>query len=195
MNHVAHCFLSYADPERLLGNFIGDYVKGRAWQDYTPGVQQGILLHRSIDAFTDNHPKTRESVRRIRDYAGRYGAPVMDVLYDHLLCLHWNRYAPSLTFDVFSAWVYSSLDQHESLMPDQLSRRWPQMRAGKFLQGYQSREGLDWVLGQFSKRLNGHLDAGGLHQFFFRELDQFSADFNAFFPDLLEHLRVRENLL
>ena len=64
MNHVAHCFLSYPDAELLFGNFIGDYVKGRTWQDYPEGVQRGILLHRAIDVFTDTHPAKLASVSR-----------------------------------------------------------------------------------------------------------------------------------
>ena len=60
------------------------------------------------------------------------------------------------------------------------------MLAGKFLHGYQHREGLDWVLGKFSLRLPGNFDASALSDCFFEDIDQFSQDFNAFFPDLLQ---------
>lgn len=184
MNHVAHCLLSYADADLLLGNFIGDFVKGNAWQGFEPRIQQGILLHRSIDAYTDQHPAIRESVARLRPYGGRYTAPVTDILYDHLLCLEWNRVMPEVPYDEFAAWVYNSLDQRAGLMPPALQRRWPQMREGRFLNGYRSREGLEWALGLFNRRLSGLLSVPTLTDFFFTEIDQFIADFRAFFPEL-----------
>lgn len=191
MNHVAHCFLSFPDDEVLLGNFIGDFVKGKAWQDFPPQVQKGILLHRAIDSFTDNHPMARASAGRIRDFAGRYSAPVTDILYDYLLIRNWNMYAADTPFDNFAAWAYQSLDKNEGAMPEVLRRRWPQMRDGRFLHGYGSREGLDWVLHQFAGRLNGHLDAGALSAYFFSEIPLFSTDFNVFFPDLAAFVRLR----
>lgn len=193
MNHVAHCFLSYDDEALLYGNFIGDFVKGKSWQDYPPGEQRGILLHREIDAFTDNHPAVRESTGRIRAFAGRYAAPVVDVLYDHLLILHWDRYAPGLPFDDFAAWAYQGLDKKAAEMPLTLRQRWPQMLAGRFLHGYGRRDGLVWVLERFSGRLGGQLDAAGLSAFFFRETAVFATDFNRFFPELMEHVRFKRS--
>lgn len=193
MNHVAHCFLSYPDDAVLFGNFIGDFVKGKSWQTYPPGVQQGILLHRAIDTFTDNHPVARESARRIREFAGRYAAPVVDILYDHLLILHWEVYAQGLPFDVFADWAYRHLDKRAPEMPAELQRRWPHMLAGRFLHGYGSRAGLEWVLGQFARRLNGQLDATGLCRLFFGGIAAFSADFHGFFPELAEHVRIKRS--
>lgn len=193
MNHVAHCFLSYPDKDLLFGNFIGDFVKGRSWQSMPPEVQKGILLHRAIDAFTDSHPLVRASADRIRPYSGRYASPTVDILYDHLLIRHWEIYAPGLPFDIFADWAYQGLDQFAGEMPEGLRRRWPQMLAGRFLHGYGSREGMEWVLGQFGKRLNGHLDATGLCRFFFQEIAVFSADFNGFFPELAGHVRLKRS--
>ncbi|MBP6827851.1 MAG: hypothetical protein KA165_14915 [Saprospiraceae bacterium] len=100
MNHLAHCFLSFNDEDLLLGNFIGDFVKGNDWKKYPEKVQQGILLHRTIDSYTDNHPMTDRSVTRVRPYAGRYSPPFTDILYDHLLAIHWEKYMDE-AFDVF----------------------------------------------------------------------------------------------
>lgn len=187
MNHTAHCLLSYPDTDVLIGNFIGDYVKGRAWEAYLPKVQRGILLHRAIDAFTDNHAAVRESVARIRLYAKRYAAPVVDILYDHLLCRQWEKYAP-IHFEEFADWAYESLDNHSDLMPAPLQRRWPQMRDGRFLDGYRSRSGLEWVLGMFSRRLPEGLPLDTLIPFFFNEIDAFSEKFDQFFPEMKEEV-------
>ncbi len=57
MNFLAHLYLSADDPEIQLGNFIGDFVRGRDLSSrFSPGIVKGISLHREIDEFTDRHP-------------------------------------------------------------------------------------------------------------------------------------------
>jgi acyl carrier protein phosphodiesterase len=189
MNHLAHCFLSLHDEDVLVGNFIGDFVKGHDWQNYPSGVQKGILLHRAIDSYTDNHPMTDRSVKRIRPYAGRYAPPFVDILYDHLLANYWDKYSGE-PFDVFAERTYVQLEKRAGEMPIILQERIPKMLAGKFLHGYTHREGLEWVLGKFSLRLAGNFDAAALGAFFFEEIAHFSEDFNAFFPDLVEMVQT-----
>lgn len=185
MNHLAHCFLSFDDEDLLVGNFIGDDVKGSDWKKYAPGVQRGILLHRAIDDFTDNHPLAARSKERIRPFARRYAAAVTDILYDHLLAVHWARYGDE-PFDAFAKKMYRRLEKRAGEMPEVLRERLPHMLAGRFLHGYLSREGLEWVLGRFSRRMVGGMDVAALSDFFFSEIGAFSEDFNAFFPDLVK---------
>jgi len=188
MNHLAHCFLSFGDEDILLGNFLGDFVKGHDWEKYPRGVQRGILLHRAIDSFTDNHPLTDRSVARIRPLARRYSPPFVDVLYDHLLAIHWEKYAPE-SFEAFAAKTYVQLENRASEMPPILQERLPKMLAGKFLHGYTQREGLDWVLQRFTLRLTGQFDPQAISDVFFEDIEGFSEDFNGFFPELLAHAR------
>lgn len=185
MNHLAHCFLSFGRPDVLVGNFIGDFVKGRSWQEYPPGVQRGILLHRTIDAFTDTHPLTRQSAARIRPYAGRYAGPLVDILYDYLLAIHWREFTVE-PFPDFVQKTYNVLMSRRLEMPEPLQSRVPRMIQGDFLTGYTLPEGLEFVLERFSSRLPGGLDWRTLWAFFLEEQEAFSADFLGFFPALME---------
>jgi len=188
LNHLAHCFLSFGDEDLLLGNFIGDFVKGHDWEKYPRPVQRGILLHRSIDSYTDNHPLTDRSVTRIRSYARRYAPPFVDILYDHLLAINWDTHS-SETFEAFAEKTYKQLENRASEMPLILQERLPKMIAGRFLHGYTERAGLDWVLDRFSTRLSGQFDIPALSDAFFDQIDVFSEDFNGFFPELVAHAR------
>ncbi len=62
MNYLAHIFLSGNDDDVLIGNFIGDYVKGKDFNNYPAGIQKGILLHRRIDTYTDRHKIIHQSM-------------------------------------------------------------------------------------------------------------------------------------
>ena len=55
MNYLAHIYLSGTHTELRFGNFIVDAVQGKEYDICTKGIQDGILLHRAIDTFTDQH--------------------------------------------------------------------------------------------------------------------------------------------
>ena len=185
MNHLAHCFLSFGNEELLLGNFIGDYVKGNDWASYPPVVQQGILLHRTIDSFTDGHERVHQCTARIRPYAGKFSGPVVDILFDHLLALSWEKYSTASIAE-FSANTYRQLENRSDQMPAVLATSLPKMVAGDFLQGYLYREGLEFVFSKFARRLPWPVDFEALLTFFFENLPEFRADFDVFFPELLD---------
>ena len=54
----------------MIGNFIADHIKGNQFTHLDPKIQQGIILHRQIDTYTDAHEITRISKRRLHK---RYG--------------------------------------------------------------------------------------------------------------------------
>ena len=56
MNYLAHIFLSGDNRKIQIGNFVGDAVKGHAYNKFSPDFRKGILLHRAIDDYTDHHP-------------------------------------------------------------------------------------------------------------------------------------------
>ena len=64
MNFLAHIYLSNEQQEITIGNFIADGIKGTKYTQFTKGIQQGILLHRAIDSYTDTHPIVRKSKKR-----------------------------------------------------------------------------------------------------------------------------------
>ena len=95
MNFLAHIYLSGDDDEGLMiGNYIGDSVKGRRLSDYPFSIQCGILLHREIDSFTDSHPVYRQSKDRFVPVAGRYAGVVCESLSGNKIyrkTLHFSR--------------------------------------------------------------------------------------------------------
>jgi acyl carrier protein phosphodiesterase len=189
MNHLAHCFLSFGNEDLLLGNFIGDYIKGNQWEKYPLGVQRGILLHRTIDSFTDSNPWTHQCSARIRPYSKRFSGSVVDILFDHLLTLNWERYSPK-TLSEFAQETYTMLEHRRLEMPLDLQDRLPRMVAGNFLQGYGHREGLDFVFSRFMKRLSIPFDQAAMLDFFEAHIGAFENDFNQFFPELIEKAKT-----
>ena len=92
MNFLAHIYLSGDDPNIQLGNFIGDFVKGRNLvEQFGHEIAKGIELHRAIDEFTDKHPIVKLSKVRLREKYRHYAPVIVDIFYDHYLAKNWEK--------------------------------------------------------------------------------------------------------
>ena len=86
MNFLAHLYLSGDNHKIMLGNFIGDFVKGRnGLKKFDPEIISSIELHRAIDEITDNHPIMTVSKNRLRPKYRHYSGVILGVYYDHFL--------------------------------------------------------------------------------------------------------------
>ncbi|MDL2230616.1 ACP phosphodiesterase [Alistipes sp. OttesenSCG-928-L06] len=121
MNYLAHIFLSGADSRMQLGNFIGDAVKGSAYNDYPPVMRAGILLHRAIDNFTDTHPAVRETIRGLKPHFGRYSAILLDIYFDYLLASEFDRYS-DIPLRRFARRFYRALVWNRRRLPERIRR-------------------------------------------------------------------------
>lgn len=92
MNYIAHIHLAYVTNTSLVGNFLGDFVKGKQYQQLSPDIAEGVLLHRRIDQFTDSHPAVINLKNRFPTHIRRMAGVAIDVYFDHLLLSRWCDY-------------------------------------------------------------------------------------------------------
>ena len=83
MNYLAHVYLSGDDKHLAIGNFIADKVKGKQFLQYPQTIQNGILLHRKIDSFTDSHPLFKKNVTLLFPIHRHYSRVIVDLFFDH----------------------------------------------------------------------------------------------------------------
>jgi len=190
MNFLAHLYLSGSDPNVMIGNFIGDFVKGRHLQErFDPGVVQGIQLHRAIDAFTDSHPVVSQSKARLRSKYRHYAPVIVDVFYDHYLAKNWSTYSDTLLPD-FAGHCYSTLEQHRAMLPEEVQHMLPYMIRGNWLVGYAQTEGIHRALSGMSQRtrFDSKMDEA-VHEL--RQWDEeFGREFAAFFPEIVAYCKA-----
>ena len=111
MNFLAHTYLSGCNEEIIVGNFMGDYVKGKNYQLFPEMVKKGILIHRDIDTFTDTHPITRKGKQRISARYHKYAGIIIDIFYDHFLASMWDRFS-DLPLNDFVSRTYDLLKRN-----------------------------------------------------------------------------------
>ena len=151
MNFLAHIYLSGDSDEILVGNFIGDYVKGKEYLQYPLNIRKGIMLHRSIDAFTDRHPITRASKSFVMDKYGKYSGIVVDIFYDHFLANHWSSFSDQ-PLNRFIHRKYSILNSNFSVFPDGVKLFFPYFVRSNWLEAYATMDGLESVLRRMAYR-------------------------------------------
>jgi len=151
MNYLAHAYLSFSDPEILVGNMISDFVKGKKKFDFPLRIQAGITLHRNIDTFTDEHPATKEAKEFFRSHYRLYSGAFIDVVYDHFLATDLKEFTdPSLLG--FSEQVYSVLEENKQWLPERFAGMLPYMRSQNWLYNYRTLWGTERSFGGLVRR-------------------------------------------
>jgi acyl carrier protein phosphodiesterase len=195
MNFLAHMYLSGDQQKILVGNFIGDFVKGRNLASrFEPLVVAGIELHRSIDHFTDTHKIVQQSKKRLAGKYGHYAGVIVDVFYDHFLSSKWSNYHKD-PVEKFASNAYNILQSNDAILPEEVKGFLPYMIKGNWLVAYGTLDGIFQALTGIGRRtpyISNMQDAVKDLQ---EQYDVFDADFAAFFPQLKdfaeEYLRSR----
>ncbi|MGY6587956.1 MAG: acyl carrier protein phosphodiesterase [Wenzhouxiangella sp.] len=152
MNHLAHLVLAGPDEGLQLGAFLGDHIKGlQALEALPPGWARGVHLHRFIDSQCDRHPALLGLLARLQTPWRRYGGIIFDVLFDHLLTQHWDRFGP-LPLSALAARTDDLLARHRAALPPRLQRFAVWARQQRLWQRYGERAMIAEILGLIAWR-------------------------------------------
>ncbi len=186
MNFLAHLYLSGNQPKVMVGNFIGDFVKGRNLASkFEPLVVTGIELHRGIDHFTDTHKIVQQSKKRLAGKYRHYSGVIVDVFYDHFLSSKWSSYSNE-PVTTFASNTYKTLKEHDAILPDEVKGFLPYMIKQNWLVAYGTLDGISQALHGIARRTpyesNMEKSVADLTEHY----ESFAEDFTAFFPQLKE---------
>jgi acyl carrier protein phosphodiesterase len=187
MNFLAHLYLSGDNPKIMLGNFIGDFVKGRqALEQFEPEIIRGIALHRAIDEYTDSHPVVTKSKNKLRPKYRHYSGVIVDIFYDHLLAKNWDLFHTEILPD-YAELAYSIVQANHSILPEEVKFMMPHMIRGNWLVNYAKLEGIERALSGMARRTRyeSKMDesVADLKEFY----EEFTSEFLEFFPELKAH--------
>lgn len=183
MNFLAHAYLSFGEEEVLIGNFIGDFVKGREMKHFPFLVQAGITLHRQIDTYTDLHPLVKEVQLHLRPKHSHYSRVISDIFFDYFLAKNWSKYS-SLDLKDFSQQTYGLLTQSTLPFPDSFQRMLYWMKHQDWLYAYQTHHGLQAALDGLSRRARFDSKMEQASLLLQKKEEEFELIFFEFFKDL-----------
>ena len=188
MNFLAHIYLSFDQEEIVLGNFFADHVRGNRFAHFPEGIQKGILLHRAIDSYTDQHPAARESSKRLHATQGHYSRVIVDIYYDHFLARHWDRYS-AVPLETYCENFYAHLEANKAVLPDKTKHILPYIKAQNWLLSYREISGLNEAFEGLDRRTQGRSNMKTATRELITFYDAFETDFFALFEDLITFSR------
>ena len=193
MNWLAHVLLSENHIESQLGNLLTDPLKGRAWQGASTRVHTGIKMHLLIDSFTDTHPLVSQS-KAILTPRGHLKGVVLDVLYDHFLSLHWDKFC-SIEREVFlDDFRFRALEGMEGY-PKEAQSVIHRVVANRQLSSYAHMDGVVDAFRRLDNRLSDRARSKDTCERYIPLIAQnreaLETNFLSFFPELMDAVKER----
>ncbi len=190
MNFLAHIYLSGDNDLMKIGNFMADGIHGKNFDAFPLEIQKGIVLHRSIDTFTDAHPIFRQSTKRLHANYHHYSGIIVDIFYDHFLAKNWSTYSDE-KLENYSERFYQSLRDKYDLLTLKTKNMPPYMIDHNWLLSYQTIENIENVLARMDNRMkydsNMRFSVAELKTFYV----EFESEFTAFFKELIVHSNLK----
>jgi len=183
VNYLAHAYLSFREPEILVGNLISDFVKGNKRFNYPDIIQKGITLHRMIDEFTDHHEATSRAKLFFKPDFGLYAGAFIDIVYDYFLANDKNIF-PGNELANFASLTYEQLESRENVFPEKFQRMFYYMQRQNWLYGYQFKEGIYNSFEGLVRRAKYMNDYQKAFDIFETHLAELKNCYEIFFPDI-----------
>lgn len=188
MNYLAHLYLAEDSDESLLGNLLGDFVKGRLVDQYSPEIIKGIKTHRKVDFYTDNHTKFLECKNLIHPNRRRFSGIIVDLSFDHFLAKNWSNYS-DVALSEFANRVYALLLKNQDILPAKLMQRMPYMIGDDWLVSYKYIDTIELALNAMSRRLSRRFERAAVIKYGIEDIkdnyDELERKFSEFFPELI----------
>jgi acyl carrier protein phosphodiesterase len=185
LNYIAHIHIAHHTQTSLLGNFLGDFVKGQALNDLPAELATGVRLHRKVDLFTDNHELVVNLRRTFPKELRRVAGIIIDITFDHFLLQQWDELTTTSTDQVLDTF-YQQLADFNGIDSVHFSRLSESLLKDRWLIEYHQQQTCLRALHSIERRLK-HKIIFAKQAFVFFQLNQasFAATFRAFYPELL----------
>ncbi len=183
MNFLSHLYLSGNSEGLLIGNFIADSVKGSDYKFFSTPIQQGIVLHRKIDSFTDSHEIVEQSKQRLREKYRKYASVIVDVYYDHFLAKNWHLYSNE-SLKTYVQKIYLLIQKNNDILPLKSAQFTKYMLHHNILEAYSELDGINRVLQGMAHRASFESNMEKAIVDLQEHFLLFENEFKLFFPEL-----------
>lgn len=185
MNYLAHLHIADHCQSNLLGNLLGDFVKGNPDTQLPTHISQGVRLHRFVDSYTDSHAMVAEAKALFPAGVRRFSGIALDMFWDHCLASRWEEFhAVPLARFCQQAQLQVGGDSSHSL-PERFVTVSSAMWQGRWLESYQHIENIDYALQRMSHRSPRMGKLSECFPHIERNYQQLNETFSLFYPQVL----------
>ena len=189
MNHFAHLVLGQATVESTVGNLLGDFARGLDQRQLDPAILAGLQNHRAVDRFTDNHPLVKQMRHGFSSQRRRFAGIALDIYFDHLLLVHWDRFDERCLEDTIAAF-YQRMSEGRAMMPKEEMRRVTgRMIEYDWFGSYRELDAIAESLDRVAARIRFSNQFDNAIEDLQRNHESIRDGFFEFFPQLQQHVR------
>jgi acyl carrier protein phosphodiesterase len=185
MNFLAHILLSGDREGVIMGNFAGDFIKGKLTLERTytwiPDYLLGLKLHRFIDTYTDTHPIVRDAKKVLSKAYPRVAGVVLDIYFDYFLANHFEEYAEE-PLSGFAKKSYDVILRNQEQIPEAMKPMAEAMIRHDWLGHYKEISGIKRSFDGLSRRFSFLNGIEGAENELLRNFPVYEAAFLEFFP-------------
>jgi len=189
MNFLAHLHIAEHTETSLLGNFLGDFVKGNPEGKFNDEVIQGIRLHRFVDSYTDNHHLIKSSKILFNSDVRRFSPIALDMFWDHCLAKHWAVFHRSSLSDFSSQaqlTIEKEVHQLSQPLPVEFIKVSGLLWEGRWFEHYMQIKNIEFALQRIALRSSRMAPLADTFITLMEHYDQLSAVFFELYPDVLK---------
>lgn len=161
MNYLGHIYFSGDNNPLKVANLYGDFVKGKDYTYLPQIVQDGVLLHRQIDDYVDNHPSVTALRLKLYKDLPKIAGVAIDLYFDHLLAKQWSRYHKQELFEFIDEFfVYASnkenltFKENNFTYPKAFIKLLERIQKHNLMKRYVKLEGLEMASNGLSRRIS-----------------------------------------
>ena len=189
MNYLAHLHIAAHSQTSLLGNFLGDFVKGNPDGMYNSEVVKGIRLHRFVDSYTDTHPLIKSIKPLFSDELRRFSPISLDMFWDHCLAKHWLRFHNE-SLSEFSSKAQESIARETLVLSEPLPAHFTKVSQlvwqGKWFEHYAQIKNIDFALQRIASRRTRMAPLAATYFTLVKHYEQLTDVFFELYPDVLQ---------
>jgi acyl carrier protein phosphodiesterase len=174
----------------MLGNFLGDFVKGSELSYLPDSLQRGIRLHRKVDVYTDQHLEVKQLRALFPGPLKKVAGIALDIYFDYLLYAHWEKYSSNTQQHLFERF-YQQLADSSVLLNPRFARVKEGLLSHQWLADYQHEESCLRAFFTIEQRLKGKIKfAQQAYALLGENRQLIEAAFLRFYPDLLSQSKL-----
>ncbi|WP_354622952.1 ACP phosphodiesterase [Psychromonas sp. MME2] len=193
MNYLAHLHIADHTNSSLLGNFLGDFVKGSPEGKYSVPVVQGIRLHRFVDSFTDQHAIVKSLKQYFPTELRRFAPITLDMFWDHCLAKNWPVYHQSALMDFCQQaerQIAIEMQQENYSLPERFLSTSEAMWQGRWLEHYADIDNIIFSLQRIARRGKRMAPLASTGDTLLNHYDIFAEQFLQLYPELLQQAQI-----
>lgn len=189
MNFLGHLSFSKNDLDLMHANLFGDFVKGRNLDVYEPFIKEGIMLHRSIDSFIDNHYAVKRLSKSLSSQLPKVAPIAIDLFFDHFLYNNWKRYHTTDLKELLDRFYAYKID--ESIYPkERFHYMLKYLKREKWISSYGTIEGIGQACQGVSQRISFPNALSTGQTVLVNNYQEIESTFHEFMKDALHHFNA-----